>query len=325
MKKFNVFVTRKIPEVGLDLLGKVCKLEIYPHNRSLTKKELLKLVHGRDGLITLLSDKIDSSVINGAGPQLKVISNYAAGFENIDVAEATKRKILVTNTPGILSKTTAELAWALLLAVARRIPQGDVFTRDGKFKGWDPLLFLGQDIYGKTLGIIGAGKIGTEFALLSKGYKMDVLYSSRHRNLTLEKELFAQKVTLDQLLRHSDVISLHVPLTKETFHLIGRKEFAKMKRSAIFINSSRGAVVEETALVEALKKNKIFGAGLDVYEKEPQLAPGLKNLSNVVLAPHTGSASQATREKMAILAAQNLRAGLRGERPQHLVNKGLIV
>ena len=326
MKKFNVYVTRGIPEVGIDLLRKECKvLEINPHSRALTPEELKSAVKGRDGLLCLLSDKIDSTVMDAAGDQLKVISNYAAGFENIDIPLATQRKILVTNTPGILSKTTAELAWALLLGVARHIPRSDSYTREGKFKGWDPMLFLGVDISGKTLGVIGAGSIGTEFALLSKGFGMTVLYYNRSTNPTIEKELNAQNVSLETILKNSDVISCHIPLNSQTFHLIGKREIAKMKPNSILINTSRGPVIDEAALVNALKKKKIFGAGLDVYEKEPELTPGLKELPNVVLAPHTGSASKETRERMAVLAAQNLLAGLKGVRPQHLVNSELIV
>ncbi|MBI2916201.1 MAG: D-glycerate dehydrogenase [Elusimicrobia bacterium] len=321
MKKWNIYITRKIPESGLDLIRKECGgFRINPHNRVLKPTEIQKAVQGCDAILSLLTDKIDAAVMDSAGDKLKIIANHAVGFENIDLPEATRRKIMVTNTPGVLTKTTAELAWALLFSVARRVVDSDRYTRSGKFKGWDPLLFLGQDISGKTLGIVGAGRIGTEFALMSKGFNMRVLYNSRRPNESLEKELGAKKTDLETLLKESDFISLHVNLNSESFHLIREKELKMMKSSAILINTSRGSVIDEKALVKALKRNWIFGAGLDVYEKEPDLVQGLTGCGNAVLTPHTGSASFQTRGKIALLAAENLVAGLNGQRPKNLLN-----
>ena len=316
---FEVFVTRKIPEEGLKLLKKYCKVYVNPYDRILTKDEIISNLKGRDGLLCLLTDKIDRDVIF-SNPRLKAISNYAAGYDNIDIKAATERKIPVTNTPDVLTETTAELAWALLFAVARRIVEGDRFTRDGKFRGWAPLLMLGQDISGKTLGIIGAGRIGTAFALKSKGFNMKVLYVSRRRNEILEKELNAKKVDLHTLLKNADFVSLHVPLTSETRHLIGEKELRMMKRNAILVNTSRGAVIDEKALVKALKNKWIFGAGLDVYENEPEVNRELTKLDNVVLEPHIGSATLETRTRMAIMAAENLIISLEGKKSKNCVN-----
>ena len=316
---FEVFVTRKIPEEGLKLLKKYCKVYVNPYDRILTKDEIISNLKDRDGLLCLLTDKIDRDVIY-SNPRLKAISNYAAGYDNIDIKAATERKIPVTNTPDVLTETTAELAWALLFAVARRIVEGDRFTRSGKFKGWAPLLMLGQDISGKTLGIIGAGRIGTAFALKSKGFNMEVLYVSRRRNEILERELNAKKVDLHTLLKNADFISLHVPLTSETRHLIGEKELRMMKRNAILVNTSRGAVIDEKALVKALKNKWIFGAGLDVYENEPEVNRELTKLDNVVLEPHIGSATLETRTRMAIMAAENLIISLEGKKSKNCVN-----
>ena len=316
---FKVFVTRKIPEEGLELLKKYCEVYVNPYDRILTKDEIISNLKGRDGLLCLLTDKIDRDVIF-SNPRLKAISNYAAGYDNIDIKAATERKIPVTNTPDVLTETTAELAWALLFAVARRIVEGDRFTRDGKFRGWAPLLMLGQDISGKTLGIIGAGRIGTAFALKSKGFNMEVLYVSRRRNEILEKELNAKKVDLHTLLKNADFVSLHVPLTSETRHLIGEKELRMMKRNAILVNTSRGAVIDEKALVKALKERWIFGAGLDVYENEPEVNRELTKLDNVVLEPHIGSAILETRTRMAIMAAENLIISLEGKKSKNCVN-----
>jgi len=316
---FEVFVTRKIPEEGLKLLKKYCEVYVNPYDRILTKDEIIFNLKDRDGLLCLLTDKIDRDVIY-SNPRLKAISNYAAGYDNIDIKAATERKIPVTNTPDVLTETTAELAWALLFAVARRIVEGDRFTRDGKFRGWAPLLMLGQDISGKTLGIIGAGRIGTAFALKSKGFNMEVLYVSRRRNEILEKELNAKKVDLHTLLKNADFISLHVPLTSETRHLIGEKELRMMKRNAILVNTSRGAVIDEKALVKALKERWIFGAGLDVYENEPEINRELTKLDNVVLEPHIGSATLETRTRMAVMAAENLIISLEGKKSKNCVN-----
>lgn len=325
MKKFNVYVTRPIPEAGLKLLRKeIGEFEMNPHDRGLTRKELLKKVKGRDGILCLLTEKVDAELMDAAGPQIKIFSNMAVGFDNFNIPEANKRKIFLTNTPGVLTETTAEMAWALLFSTARRIPESDKFTRAGKFKGWGPLMFLGLDVSGKTLGVVGAGRIGAAFAMMSKGFKMKVLYYDNFSNETLEKELGAKKVDFQTLLKESDFISLHVNLTQATRHLIGKRELEMMKPTAVLINTSRGPVIDEKALVEALKTKKIFGAGLDVYENEPKLAAGLAKLPNTVLPPHLASATIETRNNMATLAAENLVAGLRGEKPKSLVNPEVI-
>jgi glyoxylate reductase len=315
----KIFVTRKIPEPGLEILKKKHEIDVFKYDRVPTKKEILKGIKGKDGLLCLLSDTIDEEVIN-AEPNLKMIANYAVGFDNIDVKTATKKKIPVSNTPGVLTDATSEMTWALLFSVARRVVESDKFTRAGKFKGWGPMLMLGQGVANKTLGIVGVGRIGEAFALKSKGFKMNILYVDNNVNKTLEKKLGAKKVELTKLLKESDFISLHVPLTKETYHLIGEKELKKMKKNAIIINTSRGPVVDEKALVKALKEKWIFGAGLDVYEHEPKISENLKKLDNIVLQPHSASATFESRADMAIMAAKNMLAGLKGEIPPNCVN-----
>lgn len=315
----KVFVTRKIPEQGLELLKKTFTVEVNPHDRMLSKEEIIQGLQGKDGLLCLLTDPIDKEVIFSE-PQLKMIANYAVGYNNIDVKAATMRGIPVTNTPDVLTDTTAEMTWALLFSVARRIVEGDTFTRAGKFKGWAPQLMLGQDVSGKTLGIVGAGRIGTAVALKSKGFNMTVLYVDDHRNTVLEREVHAKKVELSKLLKTSDFISVHVSLNKATHHLISEKELRMMKNTAVLINTSRGPVVDEHALEKALKEQWIFGAGLDVYENEPTINKELINLANVVLQPHSASATFETRTKMAIMAAENIIAGLQGKQPKNCIN-----
>lgn len=319
----NIYITREIPEGGLKLLReKFGKFEMNSENRVLTREELLEKVRGRDGVLCLLTDKIDSAVYEAAGPQCKIFSNYAVGYNNIDVEEASKRGIMITNTPGVLTDATADLAIALLFSAARRIVEGDAFTRAGKFRGWGPMLMLGQDVTGRTLGIIGAGRIGGNVALkMARGFGMKVLYTDKFGNPELEKEIGAQKVGLETLLRESDFISVHVNLTPETTHMISEKEFGAMKPSCVFINTARGSVVDEKALVKALKEHKIFSAGLDVFENEPALAPGLTELPNVVIPPHVASATFWTRTKMAEMAAKNLIDALEGRMPEFCVNR----
>jgi lactate dehydrogenase-like 2-hydroxyacid dehydrogenase len=320
MVLMKVFVTRKIPEPGLEILRKKFEIEVNPYDRALSKEEIIKGLRGKDGLLCLLTDSIDTDVINSE-PELKMISSYAVGYNNIDVKAATKRGIPVSNTPGVLTDATSDMAWALLFSVARRIVEADKFTRAGKFKGWGPMLMHGQDVTNKTLGVVGAGRIGTAFALKSKGFNMNVLYVDEKKNETLEKETNAKKVTFDELLKKSDFISLHVPLIPSTYHLMGEKELKMMKRNAILINTSRGPVVDEQALVFALKEKQIFGAGLDVYEHEPEITEELKKLDNIVLQPHSSSATIETRTKMAVMAAENMVEGLKGEIPTNCVNK----
>lgn len=319
MVLMKVFVTRKIPEPGIEILRKEFEIEVNPYDRVLPKEEIIKGLKGKDGLLCLLTDSIDADVINSE-PKLKMISSYAVGYNNIDIKAATKRGIPVSNTPGVLTDATSDMAWALLFSVARRIVEADKFTRAGKFKGWGPMLMHGQDVTNKTLGVVGAGRIGTAFALKSKGFNMNVLYVDEKKNETLEKEVNAKKVTFDELIKKSDFISLHVPLITSTHHLIGEKELEMMKKNAVLINTSRGPVVDEQALVFALKEKQIFGAGLDVYEHEPEIAKELKKLDNAIIQPHSASATIETRTKMAVMAAENMVAGLKGKVPNNCVN-----
>ena len=316
----KIFVTRMIPQPGLDMLTKEYTVDINPSDRVLSKDEIITGLKGKDGLLCLLTDPIDKDVIT-AEPKLKMIASYAVGYDNIDVATATKQGIPVSNTPGVLTETTAELAWALLFSVSRRIVEADRFTRSGQFKGWAPMLMLGQDVSQKTLGVIGTGRIGTAFALKSKGFNMNVLYTDEQPNRELEQQLGALRVPLQTLLKESDFISIHVPLTTETFHLIDEKELRLMKNTAVLINTARGPIIHEKALVKALSEQWIFGAGLDVYEEEPHLSEGLKGLDNVVLLPHTGSGTIETRTKMALMAAENMIIGLKGGVPPNCINK----
>lgn len=322
---FNVYVTRQIPEEGIHLLKKFCQtVEVNPHDRPLIYDVLLRQVKGRDAILTMLSDRIDEGVINEA-KSIKVISNYAVGYENIDIKTATAKGIIVTNTPGVLTDSTADMAWALLFSIARRIVEGDKLTRAGKFVGWAPMFLLGGDIVGKTLGIIGAGRIGTAMAMRSRGWCMKVLYTTQsNRNAVLEEMLGAKRVDLETLLKESDFISIHTPLSEKARHLIGAKELSLMKKTAYLINTARGAIIDEAALVNALKNKQIAGAGLDVYEEEPKLKPGLAELDNVVLAPHLGSATVETRTKMAVMAAENIIAVLNDQKPKNCVNPEVL-
>lgn len=321
--KIKIFVTRKIPQPGLDMLKEHYEVIVNPHNRVLSKDELLDGVRTADGLLCLLTDDITTEVMD-VNPNLKIISNYAVGYNNIDVEAATKRGIQVTNTPGVLTDTTADLAWALIMAVGRRVVEGDVFTREGRFEGWDPMLLLGTDITGKTLGIIGMGRIGQAVARRAIGFDMRILYHDMAPVPVAEEEYQAEFVALDELLRQSDFVTIHAPLTDETRHMIGRRELSVMKTTAYLVNTARGPLVDEEALVEALRDGIIAGAGLDVYENEPRLASGLGELPNAVLLPHLGSATLETRTKMATMAAANLVAALEGKRPPHIVNPEVL-
>jgi len=313
-------ISQPIPTAGLELLRREgIGFEINEEDRVLPKPELISRLHGKEALLCLLTDRIDADVI-AAATRLRGIANCAAGYDNIDLGAATRKGIAVSNAPGVLTETTADLAWALILAVARRIPAADRFTRAGLFTGWGIMLMLGADVHGKTLGIVGAGRIGTAVAVRARGFRMKILYCSPERNDRLERELGAARVDLDRLLRESDFVSLHVPLTPETRHLIGERELALMKPGAFLINTSRGAAIDEAALVRALREKRIAGAGLDVYEGEPRLQEGMRDLDNAVLLPHIGSASFETRSRMAEMAAMNLVAMVRGQRPPNCVN-----
>lgn len=315
----KVYVTRRIPEVGLELLRSRYVVIMNEQDRPVTRPELLGAVQEADGVLCLLTDRIDREVM-AAAARVKGFANYAVGFDNIDLAEATRRKLPVSNTPGVLTDATAEMAWTLLFAVARRIVESDPVMRSGQWKGWGPLQFVGGDVTGKTLGVIGGGRIGQAFALKSRGFEMPVLYVDERPNETLERELGARKVALEELLSDADFVSIHVPLTPATRHLIDLAALRRMKRTAYLINTARGPVVDEAALVEALREGLIAGAGLDVYEEEPRMTPGLAGLPNVVLAPHTGSATVAARNNMALKAAQNLIAMVEGERAPDCLN-----
>lgn len=321
---YNVFVTRKLPGHALDELRSVCNVTVNPKDRNITKEELMKAVANQDALISMLSDPVDSDVIQ-AGSKLKVIANYAVGYNNIDIATASKQNILVCNTPDVLTNASADFAWALLMSTARRVIEGDTLTRGGQFTGWAPELLLGVEVYGKTLGLIGAGRIGQAVAKRALGFNMRTLYHNRNRlPHTVEKECNMEYSDLETLLKESDYVSLHCPLTPETRHLIARRELEIMKSTSILINTARGPVVDEAALVEALEQRVIYGAGLDVFEDEPALKPGLTQLSNVVLAPHIASAAVETRSKMVEMVARDVLAALEGRRPQNVVNQEIF-
>jgi glyoxylate reductase len=320
----EIFITRRVFRDAIDILKRERHtIDINDSDRILPVRELVKRAHGKAGLICLLNDRIDSVVMDEL-ESLKVISNIAVGYDNIDIAAATQRGIMVTNTPGVLTETTADLAFALLLGAARRIPEADQFIRAGKFKNWQLMQpQMGVDIYEKTLGIVGMGAIGQAVAKRArKGFDMRVIYRSLSRKETAEKEYEAEFVEFDELLAMSDFISIHVPLTEKTKHMFTTQEFKKMKNTAILINTARGPVVDEAALVEAIKDGQIRGAALDVFEEEPSVHPELiKMEENVVLAPHIGSASIETRLRMAKMAARNMAKGLKGTRPPNLVNE----
>lgn len=319
MTRWNVYVTNEIPKPALDMLEEYCDIEVNREGKVLSKTALLKKIQGRDAMLCLLTDDIDKEVLSAAAGA-KIFANYAVGFNNIDVSAATEQGIMISNTPGVLTDTTAEMAWALLFSVARRVAESDKYTRMGKYEGWGPMLFLGQDVINKTVGIIGAGRIGLSFAKRAKAFDMKVLYTGKAPNPQFEKETCGQFVSQEVLLKTSDYVSIHTPLNPETFHLIGEREFKLMKNTAILINTSRGPVVDELALVKALKTGEIWGAGLDVYEWEPELAEGLNELNNVTLCPHIASATIGTRTKMGLIAVTNILAAMRGELPPNCLN-----
>lgn len=315
----RVFITRQIPEPGPGLLASVAgQLDMNPEDRGLSPEALRAAVAGRDGVLCLLTDAIDARVL-GAAKGCRVFANMAVGTNNIDVEAATRLGILVTNTPGVLTEATADLTWALILAVSRRVVVGDAEMRAGRFPGWGPLYMLGGDVAGATLGLIGPGRIAGAVAERARGFRMNLLHHGRRPSPALEA-LGSRPSTLEEILAGSDFVSLHVPLTPDTRHLIDATALAEMKPTAYLINTARGPVVDEPALVEALRSGRIAGAGLDVYEDEPRMAPGLADCPTAVLLPHLGSATRATRAAMSRMAAENLAAVLRGERPPNLVN-----
>jgi len=321
MSKLKVFVTREIPSAGINLLKKKFIVKIFTKNNTIPRKDLEAGVKWCDALLPLLTDKIDAKLMD-LNKKLKVVANYAVGFDNIDVKAATERKIPVTNTPGVLTDAVAEHTLSLLMSIARRIPESDKFTKQGKYKGWSPMLFLGTELKGKTLGIIGLGRIGSAVAeRVISGLGMKVLYNKRHPDNNFEKKFGAKYVSLPELMKNSDFISVHIPLNPATRHLIGKKQLAMMKKTAYLINTSRGPIIDEKVLVNVLKEKKINGAALDVLENEPNLSPGLNKLDNVILTPHTASGTIETRTAMSVLAANNIIDISRGKIPSNIVNK----
>lgn len=321
MSKPKVYVTRKVYDEGLDLLKKYADVEVYGKNGGIPHNLLVKKVADVEGLLCLLSDKIDAEVIN-AGKNLKVISNYAVGYNNIDIKTATEKGIYVTNTPGILTETTADLAFSLLMSVSRRIVEADKYVRRGEWRvAWGPKMYTGGDIWGKTLGIIGFGRIGQAMARRGLGFNMKVFYNSVTRKPELEKEMGVEWGSIEDILKKSDFVSLHVPLTPDTNGMIGAEQLALMKATAYIINTARGQVIDEKALYRALKNGKLAGAGLDVFQIEPiNMDNPLLTLDNIVVAPHIGSASVETRTEMSIMNAKDILAVLQGKDPVNLVN-----
>lgn len=316
----KVFVTRQLPGPALEMIGKECELEVWPGENPPSFQSLCEKVSGIHGLLCLLTDRVDKRVLDAAGPGLKVVSNYAVGFDNIDVPEASSRGIPVGNTPGVLTETTADMAFALLMAGARRIVEGARFAEAGRWISWSPTLLLGADVHGATLGIIGLGRIGKAVARRARGFEMDVIFyhPSVRPGTRLEN---ARAVELDELYKRADFVSLHLPLKPETHHLIGTEALEKMKSRAVLINTARGPIVDHEALFHALKKGEIAYAALDVTDPEPlQRTHPLYDLDNCLIVPHLGSASHATRAQMGLMAAENLLAGLKGERLPNCVN-----
>jgi glyoxylate reductase len=323
--KPKVYVTRELPERGLKIIKERFEAEVWPEYAPPPKKTIIEKAKNVDALVTLLSDKIDAEVFDAA-PKLKMVAQLAVGFDNINVPEATKRGIYVSNTPEVLTDTTADFAWALLMALARRVVEADKYVRTGKWKvGWHPAMLQGRDVYGATIGIVGAGRIGYAVAKRATGFSMRILFYDVIPRPEMEKDFGAKKVDLETLLKQSDFVSIHVPLMKETHHLINAEKLKLMKKTAYLINNSRGPVVDEKALYEALKEGRIAGAGLDVFEQEPApLDSPLLKLDNVVVAPHISSASYETRSKMAEMVADNLVAFFEGKKPPNLINADVL-
>lgn len=318
----KIFVTRKLPGKELEsLMSSGHEVKVSDFDRPLTPAELLEGLSGVDAVLSLLSDKIDGEVMDAAGPQLKIISNYAVGFDNIDVAAASERKIVVTNTPSdAVNEAVAEHTWALILSLTRRIVEADEVVKRGAYKGWEPGIFLGMSLVGKTLGIIGLGRIGTMTARRAAGFGMKVLYTKRSPDPEIEKELGITFASQDDLLAQSDIVSLHVPLTDETRHMVNRDAFAKMKDGAYIVNTARGPIIDEHDLVDALRSGKIRGAALDVFDNEPNVNPELVGMENVVLTPHIASATWEARDAMGSQAVHAILSTLSGTKPETMVN-----
>ncbi len=323
MGKPRIYSTHQLFEPARKLLKEHFEVEYWKSSERPPRDEVLKRVADKDGLICLLTEKVNEELL-GAAPKLRIVANVAVGFDNVDVDACTRRKVVVTNTPGVLDETTADFAWLLLMAVARRLLEGDQLARSGTWKGWDLDQLCGADVWGKTLGILGLGRIGRCVARRARGFQMRVIYNDAIRApAEVEKELNVEFLARDRVLAEADFLTLHVPLMPETHHLISTAELSKMKRTAFLINASRGPVVDEAALVAALEAGRIAGAALDVHENEPFVHPGLKR-TNVVLAPHQASASIETRTKMACMAAENVIALFAGRRPPNVVNPDVL-
>ena len=318
--KEKIFVTHVLPGKGLEELKGKYEVEVWPE-RDIGREDLLKKVKGVVGIVSLLTEKIDKEGMDAAGDGLKVIANYAVGFDNVDVEEASKRNIVVTNTPGVLTESVAEHVIALMMAVSKRLVEGDNFVREGKFKGWEPDLLIGTGVMNKTMGVVGLGRIGRWVARLALGLGMEVVYYSRTRNEEFELANEVEYRSFRELLKESDVISLNVSLCEETKNMLGSKELGLMKKTAILINTCRGEVVDEKALIEKLEKREIGGAGIDVYIDELNIPKKLKDLSNVVLTPHTGSATIEARLQMTDLLVKGIKSVLAGKTPKNVVNK----
>ncbi|MDY6852199.1 MAG: D-glycerate dehydrogenase [Thermodesulfobacteriota bacterium] len=314
----KIALTRRIPQPGLERLYQAGEVWVWPHDRDMPRKEMLREALGAEVLVTMLSDRVDAEIMD-ARPSLKLIANYAVGYNNIDLEAARSRGLIVTNTPGVLTEATADLTMALLLAAARRLAEGDRLVRRGEFMGVAPEFLLGFDLQGKTLGIFGLGRIGAAVAGRARAFGLNIIYHNRRPNPDLESEFEASWVSFDRLLAESDFLSINAPLNPETVHRFTLREFELMKQSAVIINTGRGRIIKEADLAEALDKGLIGAAGLDVYEFEPRVEPGLLKLENVVLAPHIGSATREVRTRMAHLVADNVTAFAAGRTPPNKV------
>jgi glyoxylate reductase len=319
-----VLVTRALADEVMRYLDQRCLVTLNDEDRPMRRDRLLAEVKGKRGVLPMLTDQIDEEFLDAAGPDLTVVANFAVGYDNVDVDACTERGVLVTNTPDVLTDATADMAWSLILAASRRVGEGERLIRAGRAWGWAPDFMLGREATGKTLGVVGLGRIGRAVAARARGFRMRILYHSRTRRADQEASLGAEYRDLPALLTEADIVSVHVSLSEQTHHLFGADEFRAMKPTAVFVNTTRGAVVDEEALAVALKRGEIFAAGLDVYEREPEVHPDLLGLDNVVLVPHLGSATVETRTAMAMLAAENLVAAVESRRPPSVVNPEVL-
>lgn len=318
--RHKIYVTRAIPDLTIKALEAEHDVTVNPEDRALSPEELRRNVAGCAAIVSLLTDRIDGPLLDAAGPACRIVANYAVGTNNFDVPAATDRGVALTNTPGVLDDATATHTIALMLAMARRIPEAERFLREGRWDGWKPMFFIGVDVDRKVLGIAGAGRIGRNVARKARGFDMEIIYSDVAPNREIEEESGARFVSKDELLTRSDFLTLHVPLSPETHHYVSTHELGRMKPTAILINASRGPVVDEKALVEALREHRIWGAALDVFEDEPKLAPGLIDLPNLVIVPHIASATQETRLQMGEIVSRNVLAVLSGRPPDTCIN-----